>query len=296
MKVKLPDLGNERVILPLVAAMLALAYLYFTYAFRPSNPVAFPGVEDRMWTVLLILVIASVVLYAREMFGFLDAMFTGVFGHPVFKKLKVSAASAAGKLHPAARKHVASAMNRLPGMLSPLARALSRLSKIIAKIAENAAAAIACVLAYIGKYFERGKPYYFATLGFAAFLILSPLVIYKQSDLTETAVVIFIAYIALSYWKKLDDRVMIVTALLFLLSCPFLLIMKENARAELAAIYAYYSLCAGVFLQFVDYVQNREKYDREEAGEEAHEDDGRHGKIQEVEEGSWKITLPVGKK
>ena len=71
-----------------------------------------------------------------------------------------------------------------------------------------------------------------------------------------------------------------------------------GARAELAAIYAYYSLCAGVFLQFVDYLQNREKYDKEEEELEGNgrEDGGGHGKIQEVEEGCFKITLPAGKR
>ncbi len=154
-------------------------------------------------------------------------------------------------------------------------------------------------VAFLKGHFALGKPHYFATLGLAIFLLLSPLVIYRQKELVEKAVVLFIGFIAISYWNKLDNRVMIVTALLFLLSCPFLLIMKEDARAELSAIYAYYALCAGVFLQFVDYLQNREKHEKEEEKGNMQEDekmyghDGEHGQAHKTGAAS---TLPDGKK
>jgi len=246
MNLKMPDISKEKAILPVVSVILGAVYLYFQYVFRPVNKLAYPDVENRIFTAFLILFIATILAYVREVYSFAKPAFSFLAAHFL-------------KLHTRVKERTQK------GMLMH-------------------------AIAYLKRHFERGKPYYFVTLGFAMFLMLSPLVIYKQKDLAEPAVVIFMAFVALSYWKKLDDRAMIVTALLFLLSCPFLLIMKDDTRAELAAIYAYYALCAGVFLQIVDYLQNREKYNREEMAEDA------HGQVQEVEEGCWKITLPVGKK
>ena len=307
MNLKMPDISKEKAILPLVSLVIGAFYLYLTYIFRPGNRLYYPGVEDRIFTAFLILFIASVLAYIREIYAFAKPAFSFLLSP--FSKLH---AHIRDNVHPAAKRHAAHIASRVPRIeahhvATPLARLFSFLAGIVsgiagalynffAKVNEVAAKAVSHAFAYIRKYFDRGKPNYFATLGLAAFLILSPLVIYKQKELVEPAVLIFIAFIILSYWKRLDDRIMIVCALLFLLSCPFLLMMKDGARAELSAIYAYYALCAGVFLQFVDYLQNREKYDKAEETEGAREDDGRHGKVQEVEEGCFRITLPAGKR
>ena len=307
MSLKMPDISKEKAILPLVSLAIGAIYLYITYIFRPGNRLAFPNVEDRIFTAFLILFIATILAYIREIhslakraFPFVAAPFSGFHAH------------IRDKVHPAVKRHASRIAGSVPRIeahqvATPLAKLRSFLAGIVSKLngasykffsraKEVVANIISRTSGYIKKHFSRGKPHYFAVLGLAVFLILSPLVIYKQKELVEPAVLIFIAFIVLSYWKKLDDRIMIVSALLFLVSCPFLLIMKETARAELAAIYAYYALCAGVFLQFVDYLQNREKYDREEMEGEAREDDGRHGRIQEVEEGCFHITLPAGKR
>jgi len=332
MKLKMPDLSNERVVLPLVAAMISAIYLYFTYMLRPSDPVSFPGIEERMWTVLLILIIASAVAYAREILSMLLAVLSRFSRLGIFGKAAHHASWAHAHLrdsvHPAVKRHALRIASRVPRIgahhvTTPVAKLFSLLGSIaarllsiiagiisgilsaaynfFARVNELGAPIISSIFFFIKKHFARGKPQYFATLGLAIFLILSPLVIYNQKELVESAVLIFIAYIALSYWKGLDDRVMIVAALLFLLSCPFLLIMKENARAELSAIYAYYALCAGVFLQFVDYLQHRDKYDAEEAAEEGQDGKGRNGnlndkRVREVEEGCFQIDLPFAKK
>jgi hypothetical protein len=100
-------------------------------------------------------------------------------------------------------------------------------------------------------------------MGFGIFLVILPLVLTNQKGLVEVSALLFAAYAVFSYVNRVDDRVMIVTALFFLAACPVLLILKEDARAELSAIYAYYALCTGVLLQFADYVKNRSRYDRD---------------------------------
>jgi hypothetical protein len=49
-------------------------------------------------------------------------------------------------------------------------------------------------------------------------------------------------YFGISILWKLESRISAVLALLFLVSCPILLIIKNDALAELFAIYAYYFL------------------------------------------------------
>jgi len=279
---KLPEMKSNKAILPLTSILLLATYLYLTFIFRPANTVSYPGIEERIWTIFIVFFTASLVFYFRELVAVLNTISSRCLSILPFEALKPHLKNLHSYMRdrtPPFAKHVSSKTGKI---LSPIYDFFLNMREYIRKNSLLAKK-------HLTLNFSRGKPNYFAILGLAVFLMLSPLVIYKQKELVEPAALLFIGFIILSYMKKLDDRIMIVSALLFLLSCPFLLIMKEDARAELAAIYAYYALCAGVFLQFVDYLQNREKYEKEEAEEG-------EAKAEEVEEGSFRITLPFGKK
>jgi len=70
----------------------------------------------------------------------------------------------------------------------------------------------------------------------------------------------FITLFFLFLLLRWDYRILISFALLFLLSCPFYLIIDEKFRAEQMAIYAYYLLFIGTVLALVEYLkEGREK-------------------------------------
>ena len=281
--VKMPELKSNKAILPLVSLMLLATYLYLEFVFRPENNVSYPGIEERIRTMFAIFFTASLLAYFKELVIVLNIISGRCLSVLPFEALTPHLMN----LHSYMRERTPHFAKRV---FSKTGKLLSPIYDFFFNMRENIRKNSLLAKKYLSSHFSRGKPNYFATLGLAVFLILSPLVIYNQKELVEPAALLFVAFIIISHMKRLDDRIMIVAALLFLLSCPFLLIMKEDARAELAAIYAYYALCAGVFLQFVDYLQNREKYEQEEKEEET------GAKAEEVEEGSFRITLPFGKR
>jgi len=65
----------------------------------------------------------------------------------------------------------------------------------------------------------------------------------------------FITLFFLFLLLELDYRILISFALLFLLSCPFYLIVENKFRAEQMAIYAYYFLVMTVVLQIKEYLE-----------------------------------------
>jgi hypothetical protein len=68
----------------------------------------------------------------------------------------------------------------------------------------------------------------------------------------ESLAVFFIMAGIIFFEYGIDSRYMILSALLLLWLCPFLLIYKFSAAAEAAAIYAFYFLVIGVALQLAD--------------------------------------------
>ena len=68
----------------------------------------------------------------------------------------------------------------------------------------------------------------------------------NKFDFTLIGAVI-LGYAIFAIIKNLDSRISAFFALLFLVACPFLLILKEEELAEFSAIYAYYSLVICVF-------------------------------------------------
>ncbi|MBS3092599.1 hypothetical protein J4466_04230 [Candidatus Pacearchaeota archaeon] len=98
-----------------------------------------------------------------------------------------------------------------------------------------------------------------ALILFASYLILV-LVIFFGSRLfsIEWAFIAFIISAFLFYDTKIDSRFLISPALIILGYIPFLLISKQNAVAETAAIYVYYFLVAGVGLQIAENIKKYE--------------------------------------
>ncbi|MFA6048918.1 MAG: hypothetical protein WC792_03155 [Candidatus Micrarchaeia archaeon] len=112
-----------------------------------------------------------------------------------------------------------------------------------------------------------GRKYHFTIIGLKFFLVVFPLVIFNLKALGELMAVFFAAYAAFSFKRKLDDRIMMVTALLLLATCPLLLIANDVPRAELSAIFAYYALSTGVLLQFVNFLKpEQQKWLHEQYG------------------------------
>lgn len=71
---------------------------------------------------------------------------------------------------------------------------------------------------------------------------------------------LLVLYLILSLVRKMDSRIPIAVALLFLASCPFFLIAGQKELAERAAIYAYSFLIIGVVFQFKEYIaETRQK-------------------------------------
>lgn len=70
--------------------------------------------------------------------------------------------------------------------------------------------------------------------------------IYYETEVIEFLILL---YALMSILFILDSRYAAGAALVFLISCPFLIIFKEDAVAELSAIYAYYFLVITVITQ-----------------------------------------------
>lgn len=64
---------------------------------------------------------------------------------------------------------------------------------------------------------------------------------------------IFLGIFILFLLMKWDSRVFVFFGLIFLVTCPFLLMFEKDVTAENMAVYAYYCLFLGVSLQLVEY-------------------------------------------
>ena len=270
---KFPSIRENRLILPLVCLVLLLSYLYVSFVFRPANRVSFPGVEGRIWAASLVFLIASALAYLAELTAPLRTLWAAfaAIADFLFARIGPSVRRLLGGILSSGRGACARLLSRFPAMaiglkkaaasflhflpiiFGPVRSALSFLQKALASL-------FWAFLGFLAK-FRPSQPYYFATLALAAFLILSPLVIFEQKELADPALLLFAGFAIHSRLNQLDARVMVVTAMLFLLSCPVFILVKADAAAELAAIYASYSLATGVILQIMDCLRNPERYD-----------------------------------
>lgn len=294
-------LHSARMVLLYLLALLLPFYLLFVFWFRPANPFAFPGLEERLGAVVSMLVVACVLFCSSELSRFIFAFMRLVFGPFVVACRFLS--NAFSGIFPGAARAFLQMFSRVCRVFSGIFpdskafslvfsrtyRALSWIFRsvwlfvrriwveirgFVVPVCLAFAAFVhasctfvcghACSLYARGQIlfrarFAPGREYFFATIGASVFLILSPLVVlFNQHAFSEPAIILFIAYAVISYYQKLDNRAMIVTALIFISSCPFFLWVKDSSRAELAAIYAYYALCTGVLLQLIDFVKHRE--------------------------------------
>jgi len=280
---------------------ICAAYAYAVFLFRPQNPFGYPGVEEKLYTVLCMAAIAAAVFYLPLAIVLLSKAIKKIRFNlsqirintkPITRKISAELS----KLHvpnvirytkPITRK-VSAELSKLhvPNVIrytKPVARALSFVWLLIGRVFSALFSACCTIVTKVISFlnwtykwlcrsldeakryakinFYPGRRWFFATVGFEIFLVVLPLVLTSQKSLVEISALLFLAYAVFSYMNRMDDRIMIVTALLFLGLCPVLLAFKEDAKAELSAIYAYYALCTGVLLQFADFVKNRDKYD-----------------------------------
>ena len=291
-----PRMGSARAVASAVFIFLLIFYSFFVYAFRPSNPLPFPEFEDRLVVVLYILFISNALFYAGEILSIAGAVPPMLLRHisalffalvPLAKKSSVLLSSNLSSL---VQKIIAASgsLFLLFAKLFPALRGcfaflnagiLSQARKALAAIAASASICARRLFSFLAtpmtlmlkparehlflpalsiaqKFLPSGK-YYFATCGLFIFLALSPLFIFGKREMADFAALIFAGYAVFSHLRRLDPRIMIVASILFLAGSPILIAMQESARAELCAIYAYYSLCAGVLLQAAHYTRSR---------------------------------------
>jgi hypothetical protein len=77
----------------------------------------------------------------------------------------------------------------------------------------------------------------------------------------------FAGFVAAFFWSLFllfalfgwDGRLFFCWALVFLIACPLYLLQRKEGMAENVAIYAYYFMCLGLFLDLIDYVRTKNK-------------------------------------
>ncbi len=87
-------------------------------------------------------------------------------------------------------------------------------------------------------------------------IIVSLLFIWQFSLEAIIFLTLFIAF-ALYGW---DSRILATGALITLISCPILLLVKQDVYAERIAVYAYYFLVMTVVLQIIEYKRHPELF------------------------------------
>jgi len=105
------------------------------------------------------------------------------------------------------------------------------------------------------KDIKKDYLYFFLILIFVVLLF-----IWQFSFESIIFITIFVSF-ALYNW---DSRVVAVGALISLISCPILLIIKQDAYAEKMAAYAYYFLVITVVLQIIEYKRHPDRFKDDE--------------------------------
>ncbi|MBU4481717.1 hypothetical protein KKH59_05435 [Patescibacteria group bacterium] len=91
-------------------------------------------------------------------------------------------------------------------------------------------------------------------------ILMSVILIYILIKGIEVINFFILAYGLISVLFIMESRLAAGIALLFLISCPILLILKKEGMAETLAIYAYYFLVITVLTQIREYIkENREE-------------------------------------
>ncbi len=115
---------------------------------------------------------------------------------------------------------------------------------------------------FLSKGIKKGigdmKKEYLYTVLF--FVFISLFFIWRFDIETIIFLALFIAFVFYGW----DSRILATGALVSLASCPFLLSFKQDAYAELMAVYAYYFLVMTVILQIIEYKRHPELFAEDE--------------------------------
>lgn len=91
------------------------------------------------------------------------------------------------------------------------------------------------------------------------FVLIFLILIYSLTKGIEVINFFILAYALISVLFIVESRIAAGIALLFLISCPLLLILKKEAMAETMAIYAYYFLVITVLTQIGEYLREEKE-------------------------------------
>jgi len=95
-------------------------------------------------------------------------------------------------------------------------------------------------------------------LALSSLIVLGAFLLQQKFDYTFVGTLILI-YLGISMLWGLSSRIAAAGALLFLAGCPVLLILKNDALAEIFAVYAYYLLVVTVLQEIVLLIKDRKK-------------------------------------
>lgn len=212
-----------------VIVCLLAVLVFFVVFFRPHNPWALPGFEEKL--ILILLVAAAVTIVASAISGLplLAKLYALISRSRFFQRITSSPAGRAVK-----------------ALTTSVTGAITR------RVEHS--------IRWTTHHLDPSRHWFFTNAGIAIYLATLPLVFLQQKEFVSYAFPLLVIYALLSLKKNLDNRVLVVSGLLFLASCPVFLSFKQETMAELSAIVAYANLATGVLLQFADYLKNRDRY------------------------------------
>jgi hypothetical protein len=191
-------------------------------------PYIFPGVEQRLFIFTTILGVASLILYLQDLSNLLKSRF---LKNILTKKLKKEE-----------RKHKKEKELELK------------------KFAQSFSLSIKALASY-----PKKNPLKFSLIIIAIFSYIYFLFwLYPKLSFDEFAFFLLLLYIPISLKLKLDERYPIAVAIFLLILSAITLAQGFEEKANLIAIYAYYFLVIGVSLLFIDFLRNKEKYEKED--------------------------------
>lgn len=131
----------------------------------------------------------------------------------------------------------------------------SNLSSII--IACSGIIVLFLIMALLHKFYERSiiKTHPAMIIIFLYIILTINMILGLKIYSIEWAFLGFTIATGIAYDSKIDSRFLILPSLLLLGYIPFLLIGKYNSLAENIAIYVYYFLVCGIFLQVIEHIK-----------------------------------------
>lgn len=106
------------------------------------------------------------------------------------------------------------------------------------------------------KFSQRRK--FQIKLALTSLIVLGAFLLQQNFDYTFVGTLILV-YLGIAVLWGLSSRIAAAGALLFLVGCPILLIFKNDALAEIFAVYAYYLLVITVLQEIILLIKDRKK-------------------------------------